>query len=195
MQSSDGDQAVGRAVGVPPTDILYAPATDGLTLGVLSGRSMSLEERLKQAASTLAVGRSQSAGGSGAANVPLAAVAPQAGFPALGSLLAGGSVKTEHSSGGSGDFGGQLSGDGNGSAAGGQGLDDIMKQARALTEADAALVRAASGAAPGFAAAARGDPPSAPRPDRLLRAGGQAASRSLGETRSMPLNVRCLFPS
>ena len=197
MQPSNGDHSAGTAAAVPRTGTLHAPGTDGLTPNVTGSRSMSLEERLKQAAmaSSLSVGRAPTVGISHAGDAPAGAAAgqPQSGFPVPESPLSREAVKVERSSsGGSGDFSGLLRGDGSSGAAGGQGLDDIMKQARALTEADAALVRAAAGAPPGPAGAARGGSASALRPGRLLNASGLPSLRGIGETQSMPLNVRSL---
>ena len=187
-------EAATTAASVPRTGTRHDPAADGLTSTTAGTGSMSLAERLKQAAmsSALGVGRAPA---DGEPPVPAlsqvaALLAGQTAFRGPGSPPDRGAVKAEHSSGGSGDFSGLLRGDGSGSAAGGQGLDDIMKQARALMEADAALVRDA----PSGAGAARGgmSAPAPPRADRLLRAGRLASVRGLGGTQSMPhdLNVR-----
>ncbi len=199
MQS--GEAAL-TAASVPRTVTPHAPGGGGL-IHAGSGGSMSLADRLKHAAlaSSLGVGKAPADREPGApaafAQAALLTMPQHMAAPGPGSPMACDTVKAEHSSSGSGDFGSLLRGDGSGSAAGGQGLADITRQAlmkrdRALMEADAALVRSALGASSGFPPA-RGGSFSPPPAGRLLRAGTQTTGRSLGGTQSMPhnLNVRC----
>jgi len=199
MQS--GEAAL-TAASVPRTVTPHALGGGGI-IHAGSGGSMSLADRLKHAAlaSSLGVGKAPADREPGA-HVAFAQAAPLTtpqylAVPGSGSSMACDTVKAEHSSGGSGELSCLLRGEGSGSAGGGQGLADItkqalMKQARALMEADAALVRAASGAPMSFPAAQGGlsSPPSA---GRLLRAGTQMTGRSLGGTQSMPHNLNVRF--
>ena len=192
MQS--GEAAV-TAASAPRTVTPHAPGGHGL-IHAGSGGSMSLADRLKQAAlaSSLGVGKAPADREPGVHAAPMPGaplVTARMAVPGSGPPLAYGTVKMEHSSSGSGELSGPSRGDGSRSAAGGQGVADIMKQARAwaaLTEADAALVQSASSAAHGGGLSS---PPSA---GRLLRAGTQTSGRILGGTQSMPhdLNVRLL---